>query len=279
MTIVKTITSAAVLTAGLLAAASPSAAANAIFASFTAIGNGGIVWKNNGVGDTSTTWRSNGTGGSLYTTSSPASVRPDQAQPSSVFVSFSFLQPALAPYVTNVGAWFYLAASSYGQPATLFQGQDIQDNLSGIFSFMSSTPIMVGGTLYAAGHNLLSGSFTQRAISGADHLTTADFGTLAGPGASTLFSSDFLDFSGTTNSGFKLPLTSLVSKLNNVNQGVNFTSGHALRSFRAGVGGIFVSDPMPLFNAVPEPQVWAMLVIGFGLVGVQIRRRRGAVIA
>lgn len=30
-------------------------------------------------------------------------------------------------------------------------------------------------------------------------------------------------------------------------------------------------------NAVPEPATWAMMILGFGLVGVGIRRRRGAV--
>ena len=32
----------------------------------------------------------------------------------------------------------------------------------------------------------------------------------------------------------------------------------------------------PLVAAVPEPQTWAMLILGFGLIGVALRRRRGA---
>jgi hypothetical protein len=30
-----------------------------------------------------------------------------------------------------------------------------------------------------------------------------------------------------------------------------------------------------IFRAVPEPSTWAMMLIGFGLVGFSLRRRRG----
>jgi len=33
------------------------------------------------------------------------------------------------------------------------------------------------------------------------------------------------------------------------------------------------------FNAVPEPDTWAMLIAGFGIIGATARRRRGAGLA
>ncbi|GGE16765.1 hypothetical protein GCM10011529_23990 [Polymorphobacter glacialis] len=39
------------------------------------------------------------------------------------------------------------------------------------------------------------------------------------------------------------------------------------------------SDFIRVITAVPEPQTWAMLVMGFGLVGLATRRRRTAIVA
>ena len=51
-------------------------------------------------------------------------------------------------------------------------------------------------------------------------------------------------------------------------------------SFAPGGGPIDIGDPDPPGGTVPEPATWAMMVIGFGLVGVTSRRRvRGAVAA
>lgn len=46
--------------------------------------------------------------------------------------------------------------------------------------------------------------------------------------------------------------------------GVSFTSG----------SGVFLSPPLP--SGVPEPTTWAMLIVGFGLAGGAIRKRRSA---
>ncbi len=276
----KTMGSAAMLAAGWLAA-SPSAAVVTTFATFTGLGNGSLVWKNNGSGDTSATWRANGTGGALYTTASAASVRADQTAPGPIATNFQFTNLALAP-LGNIGASFTLLASAVNQPAAsvnYFATFDFQAIASGTFAFLTTAPLVIGSTAYAAGSNLLSASFTNMTILGVNHSTTASGFASVNSGAAITYTSDFLNFAPTSDRDIALSLSSLLSKLNNVNQGVNFTTGHALRSFRAGVGGSFSAGPSPLVNAVPEPQVWALLVIGFGLVGVQARRRGGAVTA
>jgi hypothetical protein len=35
----------------------------------------------------------------------------------------------------------------------------------------------------------------------------------------------------------------------------------------------FEVDNLSVANGVPEPATWAMMLIGFGLVGLQLRRR------
>lgn len=45
------------------------------------------------------------------------------------------------------------------------------------------------------------------------------------------------------------------------------------------VGDLFSQDIPGLKSAVPEPATWAMMIAGFGLAGVSIRRRRGVLAA
>jgi hypothetical protein len=49
--------------------------------------------------------------------------------------------------------------------------------------------------------------------------------------------------------------------------GANQGQGYRLDSLTIGV------------NAIPEPESWALLIIGFGVIGVTARRRRTAVSA
>lgn len=51
----------------------------------------------------------------------------------------------------------------------------------------------------------------------------------------------------------------------------------ASAGFRSVVNGALTPQATP--GAVPEPAVWAMLIAGFGLVGVALRRRSGMVAA
>ena len=265
MTMIKTVTAAAIAL-GAIAAAAPASAVVTTFAQFQAIGTKGqTYWKNDLSG-------SLGTGGSIYTTNTPTSTTPG-----SRLVSFSLVQPSIAPYVTNVNATYTLLASVTNTPAQLSSGFLIQPGIAGSFSFKSNTAITIGSTTYAAGSNLLSGTFTQAAIFGPRLGTAGSFSSSTTSGATITYTSDFLSFAPSVDRDFSISLTSIASALQAVPTNGNPT--RALRTFRAFSTGSFSSDPAPIVTAVPEPAVWGLMIVGFGMVGLQTRRRNNASVA
>jgi len=164
--------------------------------------------------------------------------------------------------VTSTGATVYGAA-----PNEFY----IQTNINGFFEFTTANAITVYDTLYAAGTVLLRGDFTLASISGARSASNAGFGD--GFGGTLTYSSPFLDFSDTIESDFQMSLNSIASTLFVAGDGTPGDPFKALRSFRATTSGNFSSDPAPYVTGVPDPQVWGLLVVGFGMVGLQARRR------
>ena len=251
----------AALVAGTVFAATPAAAVVTTFAEFTAIGTGSnVMWKNNG------TNASNGTGGSFYTISTAASNVAGTRN-----VRFSFLQASISPYVTNIVAAFTLNGSVAATPALLAGTFLIQQGIAGTFSFKTTTAVTVGATTFAVGSNLLSGVFNQAAIVGARNATSGSASSSTTSGATITYTSDFLSFAPTVDRDFAISLTSIASPLNAVPTNSNPT--RALRSFKAVSTGSFSTDPAPLVTAVPEPAAWTLMIVGFGLVGLQTRRR------
>ncbi len=195
--------------------------------------------------------------------------------PGAAVVRFSFTQPLISDFVKNVNALFtYNATIARGTPAT-FDGTNYQQGgIAGSFSFLTTSAITISGPhfvthTYAAGSNLLSGTFTKSVLFGAGSSATTSSSTLGG--ATVVFSSDFLDFSNTVDRDRGLTLTAIAPKLS-IHSGLN----QALSGFRATAGGQFSSDPAPLVNGlavVPEPSSWLLMIAGFGLVGVSARRR------
>lgn len=245
--------------AAMIAVAAPSQAAISTFASYSSLVTGSnTYWKNNG---TST---SNGTGGSIYTIATPTSTTPGTTK-----VSFSFLQPALAPYFTNLTANFTLLATVTSSPALTSSGYKIQSGIAGSFSFKTTSAIVIGATTYAAGANLLTGVFTEGAIFGQTGATSGSFSGATTGGSIISYTSDFLSFAPTRDRDFSLSLTSIASPLTS-------SSNKALRTFRAVSTGSFSADPAPapLVGVVPESMTWAMFICGFGLMGATLRRRR-----
>lgn len=264
----------------LLLMAAPASAVVTTFASFNAATAGNMIWQNNGTGSSNNTWRSNGFGGTFFTTTSAQSVAPRLAVPGGVGVTFTYLN-SLNSFINNLPAVFTLAGTIANSPATTFGGFKFQQNIASTinFSFISAQNVIIQNTTFLAGANLLSGSFTQGTIVGSSNGTSGGFSSSTGGGATIVYTSDFLDFSTTSNRDMSLSLTSIVSLVLNVNQGLNNATNRALRSFRATATGSFSSDPAPrvtAISAVPEPQSWAMFAIGFGLIGVSYRRRSGA---
>lgn len=258
----KALATAVVAAGTMFVATAPAQAVITPFAQYQAIGNGAnLRWQNNGTNG------SNGTGGSLYTTATASSTVPG-----SRLVSFSFLQPALAPFVTNVNALFTLSASVTATPAQLLAGFLIQPGIAGTFSFVTTAPIAVNNTVYAAGSNLLSATFSQAAIVGQRSGTSGSISASSTNPANTIsYTSDFLSFDPAASLDFSLSLTSITSVLQATP--TNGIPTRALRTFRALSTGSFSSEPAPIVTAVPEPAVWGLMIVGFGLVGLQSRRR------
>jgi hypothetical protein len=188
---------------------------------------------------------------------------------SAVPVNFSIIVEPVAQ-LTNVAATFVFNAfiPTAAIPAS---GAFDLSSMYGSFSITSNSAITYKGI---TGTNLLSGVFTGANIQGIVNSSTGGANLCTGCVGSMVFSSDFLNFSQVQTEAFALNFTSILSgQLNGFRQ----SQAGSLSSFRASMSGDFASDPLPIL--VPEPDTWAMLVIGFGLVGVSIRRRRSIVVA
>lgn len=261
MTVSKILAAAAV-TGAMLVAAAPASAASVTFATYSPIGtSANLYWKNDGDKGVQ------GTGGSLYTISSASS-----KVAGSSLVKFSFLQASLVPYISNIDATFTLFATApSGNPATLIGNIIVQPEITGSFSFLTTSAITVGTHTFAAGSNLLSATFDGANILGQRVGTSGSAGGSTSGGTPIVYTSDFLDFSSTIDQDFQLSLTSIFSALQAVP--TSGTPTKALRTFRATSSGNFSSDPAPIVTAVPEPAVWGLMILGFGMVGMQTRRR------
>jgi hypothetical protein len=269
-----------------MAFAAPAQAVITTFASFNAASAGNVVWVNDGTGGNSVTYRNNGTGGTIFTTGSGQAVRPASSVPGGVAVSFSFLN-SLNSFISNLPAIFTLSATAVNSPVETAFGFKFQENIAGSFSFLSDADVTIEGVTYGVGSNLLSGNFGLGTIAGQAGATSGALTSSVDGGGTIAYTSDFLNFASTTNRDLSLSLTSIVSLVNSVNRGLNNSSTtgvgpNALRSFRATATGSFSSDAAPIvtaISAIPEPQSWAMLVIGFGMIGVGYRRHNSAAAA
>jgi len=259
MTIIRAITVATILAAGF-AAAAPAAAAIATFANYTTIGGVNLMWKKTGTNALNT-------GGNLYTISTPSSTTAGAVAVKFNFQNLPYL-PALGPL--DAGFTFNAIANPGTAAGSLFGIFDVQPLSSGSFSFIYKGPnFVVGQTHYHTNDNLLTATFfTGGAIAGQDNSTSGSVGAATSTGGTTItYTSDFLNFGGTHNKDFAISLSSITPTL-------GLTTGLALNTFKASSAGLFSTDPVPLTTAIiPEPATWGMLVVGFGLVGINGRRR------
>jgi hypothetical protein len=260
------IASAAALAAALAATAAPANAA--VFAQFSPDrGAMDFRWiKSGGSGATG------GTGGHFFSIG-PNTQNAVTAQ--GVATHFSFLDPALAtlaflPATFTVDATITNALSH----AATQNGAGVwtETNLDGHFSFIYSgttgnfaTP---SGTVHLVHGvtNLLSGVFTDAFIqgsggSGSSNLTSATGGTLT-------FTSQVEHFSGVLPGSQSFAFNLLAASPQ-----FSALSHKALNSFRANGGGNFS------MLSVPEPTTWGLMIMGFGGLGLVLRRERRVTLA
>ncbi len=280
-------------------AVSSASATVTTFASWSPSGTNNIAFVNSGTGGNGSTYRSNGLGGTLRTSATNGNTNPTGTTPTNIAGTFKFLNPALAPYFTDVASLFSLVAIA-PPPSQVGLGAVGHTNVSGNFSITyngnsfllpsGSSGIKVCGTTVAnfgaAGacdgitkSNLLTGSFTGGTLAGTVNSTSGNLGVSLGGGGTIMFSSDFLVFQNNPQDlDINFGLTGVISNVSNANRGFNRQGTNGLRSFRGTTNAQFSADPAPLPVLAPEPATWGMMILGFGLVGLA-RRRRAATVA
>lgn len=188
-------------------------------------------------------------------------------------VYFSFLQTGLSSFVNNVVADYALTASvAKGDMASIVAGYVIQPAVTGTMTFKSTAEITLASpyfapTSFAAGSNLLTVTFNT-GMAGSRNASSSTLSGSTEGGSTIQFTSDFLDFSDVSNTDLSTTFSAMTSLLQ-----VAATGNQSVTSFRATAGGQFSSDPAPMVvGIVPEPVSWAMMMAGFAMLGVAIRR-------
>ena len=235
------------LSAGAIIAGAPAQAATlAPFASYTMTGTRTTIdWTKTGA-----------TGGSIFSTLGNGSSL------GSPTVTFYFLDTT--QYLSGLSAKLTLSGTApSGNPASnaVLQGGIGSTANPGSFSFLYTGP-----TQSFAGHtythnvtNLLSGAYTMAQISGSGTSGSLHDSTMIG---TLSFSSDIItNLPTATAEDFSFSLVSVAPQY-------GYVAGQSLNSFKAAATGIFSA------GFVPEPAAWAMIVIGFGALGVALRSRR-----
>jgi len=176
-------------------------------------------------------------------------------------VKFSFLNPDGSSLMT-FDALMDLAATT--GTAQVFSGLAILPISAGTLAFTTDHSVTYNGH---TGTNLLTVTFDGGALTGALGGSTANYGASTPP-YTVNFTSDFLDFSGSSARDLALAIDA-------INPSVGFAFGSS--RFNAGtVTGNFGADVVSgqPQGVVPEPASWAMMLFGFGLAGSVLRTQR-----
>lgn len=142
-----------------------------------------------------------------------------------------------------------------------FQGYDLPGTLALVNLFFATT-----GTSPTTANNLLAGQTFTATPSGC----SAAFNTF-GTGSTGIYGAKDLTFGGTCT-GLYDTLSSSVSTV----VGQSYTLSFSLTSSAAGSTGLRISEGLLTNGAgpVPEPATWAMMLLGFGGIGLAMRRKR-----
>ena len=187
-------------------------------------------------------------------------------------VSFTFLTAPLAS-LTNLPALFTLNATSASAAQHTGSGGRLLDqpNVGGGFTFTSQGSFVVGGRTYAPGTILLQATFDGSDILGPDNGSTSSVQDSVIGGGNVSFSTDLdpalLSFDPLGDEGMSLELTS-------ARPSFAAADSHTLTSFDGVSTGSFSADLLSGGGGgIPESATWALMLLGFGVVGLACRRR------
>jgi len=169
------------------------------------------------------------------------------------------------------GTKFILSATSTTAP------NEWADGFNSTQIFQTGTLTFTASNAFAAAHggktNLLTVNFTNGALNvtplGSKNVSFAvtDGETQFDSSVSTItYTSEYFDFTGTKDNDFAFSVTGTSTPVSTPS-GQNNVGPGTYKNFKASGPGSFAA-------AVPEPDQWAMLLVGFGLVGSTMRRRR-----
>jgi hypothetical protein len=184
-------------------------------------------------------------------------------------VVFNYLDPTLSP-LGDLAASLSLNATETG--ATSF-GPLALATFDGSFNLAYTGPTKtVGALTVTTGESLLSGTFLGSVFSGYGSAGNIIDSNLGG-GLVSYNNSSLITFDPTADEGLSVGLTSITPiAIVTAGQLANFTAvsqGEFAANFTVNGGG----------GGVPEPATWAVMLAGFGGLGMALRSRRSKVAA
>jgi hypothetical protein len=156
----------------------------------------------------------------------------------------------------------------YGVPGVVFASATISASTSGTIVHTGDTFLQDGWsgviTFTSAASNLLTVTFQNGILKVTPgESQSGNLRVVGGCGSTLCYTSDILDVNNLSINNFALSFSAIDPVVGNTRFGLG--------------GGNYVASVTGTFaGVIPEPAAWAMLIAGFGLVGVVARRRRVA---
>ncbi len=200
----------------------------------------------------------------------------DATSPGAFNAQASFWLPGPSAIFSAVPARYSIAAPP-AAAADVFNGAPfawlVQPGLPGHFAFIGVDSIGYHDEPYLPRPNLLRGDFTGAPIAGAKGGISANFTSLSG--APLSFSSPIAGFGPSGSNDFQITLEAIIERLA-LRPGTKAREpSRSVRSFRASGRGRLAGEALLAGGsaAVPEPENWGLIIVGFTMVGLSVRRR------
>lgn len=144
----------------------------------------------------------------------------------------------------------------------------IDQNFDGGFSFTFANNGTFNGQTVNAGDLVFGGSFTEANFRGRIGSSTGSILS----GAVTNFTNGAVSFDAGSISNFEFGLAGISPALGG-------SAAGGINGFTAVINGKFDNDGVISGPGIPEPATWAMMMLGFGMLGGALRRRSALVLA